>query len=291
MSSEQNGQLPRDNLVRAVHPGFEMREAEEGEGRTLVTRFAVYDQWSEINSLFEGHFLERFARGAFKKTMRERRDQLRILLNHGHDPQLGDKPIAAIEDLRDEDEGPFAEARLLDGLPELVMDGLRSGQYGASHRFSVVREEVVDDPDASPSNPHRLQERTIKEAKLYEFGPVTFPAYQGATAGVRSLTDHFILDELLRHPERSRLLDSALERLIKSAGTDVLAGKDPDPECDRNREDAPSTPDADREVTSDQERRANDQEPKPLVLPSRAKRGGVLSSKEEDGSWRPLRLP
>jgi hypothetical protein len=31
-----------------------------------------------------------------------------------------------------------------------------------------------------------LPERTIKELRLFEFGPVTFPAYQSATAGVRS---------------------------------------------------------------------------------------------------------
>jgi len=29
-----------------------------------------------------------------------------------------------------------------------------------------------------------LPERTIREAKLYEFGPVTFPTYAGATAGL-----------------------------------------------------------------------------------------------------------
>lgn len=259
MDVEQNG-LPRDNLIRAVRPGFELRdESDGGDGRTLVTRFAVYNQWTEINSLFEGHFLERFAVGAFKKTMRERFAQLRVLLNHGHDPQLGDKPISTIEDLRDEDEGPVHEGRLLDGLPELVVDGLRSGLYGASHRFSVVREEVVDEPKASAYNPKGIPERTIKEAKLYEFGPVTFPAYEGASAGVRSLTDRYILDEVLRHPERTRLLDDAVEQLIRTAGADLLAGvtKDPDPERDRAEEqdDAPSTSDAGDEPTSEQERR------------------------------------
>ena len=258
MDAEQNGGPPRDNLVRAVHPGFEMRDTDEGDGQTFFSRFAVYNQWTEINSIFEGRFLERFAPGAFKKSMRDRFAQIRVLLNHGHDPQLGDKPIVELNDLRDEQEGPVGEGRLLDGLPELVVDGLRAGQYGASHRFSVVRESVVQEPKASAYNPNQLPERTITEAKLYEFGPVTFPAYEGASAGVRSLTDHFILDELLRHPKRSTVIDAALERLLKTAGTEVLVpAKDPDPNVtDRDTADAPSTPDAaESHRTSEPERR------------------------------------
>ena len=40
--------------------------------------------------------MERFAPGAWKKTLREQRDQMRVLFQHGHDPELGDKPIAEI---------------------------------------------------------------------------------------------------------------------------------------------------------------------------------------------------
>jgi hypothetical protein len=31
-----------------------------------------------------------------------------------------------------------------------------------------------------------LREQTIREAKVMEFGPVTFPAYEGATAAARA---------------------------------------------------------------------------------------------------------
>ena len=39
---------------------------------------------------------------------------------------------------------------------------------------------------------------------MSEFGPVTFPAYQGATAGIRSMTDEFDLLDMSRSMERLR---------------------------------------------------------------------------------------
>jgi len=70
-------------------------ERSDDDGRPPILRghFAVFDEWTEINSLFEGRFLERFAPGAFQKTLRENK-RLRVLFQHGHDPELGDKPIA-----------------------------------------------------------------------------------------------------------------------------------------------------------------------------------------------------
>jgi phage head maturation protease len=55
-----------------------------------------------------------------------------------------------------------------------------------------VRENIDKTTQASSYNPTGLPERTITEAKVMEFGPVTFPAYEGATAGVRSLTDWYL---------------------------------------------------------------------------------------------------
>jgi HK97 family phage prohead protease len=163
----------------------------QGEGRTLTGHFAVFNRFTEINSWFEGRFLERIAPGAFLRTMVQDRGQMRILLNHGRDPALGSKPIAAIATLREDDFGAYYEAPLFDSVDALVVEGLRAGQYGASFRFQVLREEIVQEPDASDYNPTALPERTIKEAKVAEFGPVTWGAYSEATAGLRSLTDWY----------------------------------------------------------------------------------------------------
>ena len=67
------------------------------------------------------------------------------------------------------------------------MDGpSRAGLYGSSFRFTVTREQRSDHPARSEANPDAIPERTIREASVLELGPVTFPAYAGATSGVRS---------------------------------------------------------------------------------------------------------
>jgi HK97 family phage prohead protease len=148
--SEENSP-PRENLIRAVMPAVEYRDApSEGDaGPVLFGHFARFNEWTEIRSAWEGNFMERFVPRAFTKTLSERGNNLKVLFQHGQDPEVGDKPIAAINSVREDDEGAFYEARLFDGLPPLVLDGLRAGQYGASFRFSVVREEINDSPERS----------------------------------------------------------------------------------------------------------------------------------------------
>jgi phage head maturation protease len=56
----------------------------------------------------------------------------------------------------------------------------------------VVAEHLDKTAKASTYNPKGLPERTITEARVFEFGPVTYPAYAGASAGIRSLTDWYL---------------------------------------------------------------------------------------------------
>jgi HK97 family phage prohead protease len=184
------------DLYRSA-PAFAVRAADDDTGEvTLFGHFARFGEWTEINSAFEGHFMERIAPGAFKKTFSERTPK--VLFQHGRDPELGDKPIAEIKTLREDADGAFYEARLFDGLPPLIADGLRSGQYGASFGFMPVKQRVEEQPERSERNPDGIREVTITEIKLREFGPVTFPAYEGATAGIRSLTDDYLIERLVR---------------------------------------------------------------------------------------------
>ena len=130
--------------------------------------------------------------GAVKKTIAEGRDKIRVLFQHGKDI-LGQQILGTIQRLEEEDQGAGYDVELFEGLPPLLLNGLRAGQYGASHRFSVVKEEFVRKPGESEHNPKGLPERSLHEIRVREFGPVTFPAYAGATAGVRSITDEIKL--------------------------------------------------------------------------------------------------
>lgn len=159
---------------------------------TLAGYFAVFNQPVEINSYLEGNFIERIAPGAFNATFANDRAAMRCLFQHGMDPAAGDKPLGPIRTLREDARGPFYEVPLLDAhyVQELV-PGLEKGVYGASFCFRAIREELDERPGESPSNPKGLPERVLRELQVVEFGPVTFPAYPAATAGVRSLTDRY----------------------------------------------------------------------------------------------------
>lgn len=199
---------PRENLVRAVFPGTELRANEDGS-RTLHGQFSVFNEWAEISSAWEGRFMERIAPGAFSKTIAENRNSIKVLYDHGHDPSIGNKPLGPIRSLQESDTGADYEVDLLDtSYNRDLIPALEAGLLGASFRMKVMRENYDKKVEESEHNPLGLPERTIQEIRLYEFGPVTFPAYEGATAGVRSLTDDWILRHLFAEPER-------LERVLE----------------------------------------------------------------------------
>jgi HK97 family phage prohead protease len=174
-------------IERSYAQGVSLRA--DGEGRTLTGHFAVFDTWTTIDS-WEGRFLERLAPGSLSRTLVEDRARMRVLLEHGRDPQVGNKPLGSIRSLFEDTIGAFYEVDLLDTqyVRELI-PGLLAGVFGASFRFSVTEAGEAWDhhPTRSAHNPEAIPERTITQAKVFEFGPVTFGAYVQATAGVRSL--------------------------------------------------------------------------------------------------------
>lgn len=220
----------RDNLVRAVHPGVEWREADreqdDGAIGVLSGHFSVFDSWYEVRSSWEGNFLEKVAPGAFRKTFQENREKIRVLYDHGHDPSVGNKPLGPLRELREDDTGGFYEVPLLDtSYNRDLLPALKAGLLGASFRFQVVRDDKVDDPGESEHNPRGIPERTIKEARVFELGPVTFPASHAASAGVRSMTDEYMIRSFLEDPETLRdLLLSFLP-----AAAEEQAGEDEAP--------------------------------------------------------------
>lgn len=216
------------DIVRALRPAPTVRAAADDASPVLAGHFSVFDTWYEINSLWEGNFLERTVRGAFAQTIAEDRDRMRVTFNHGHDV-LGDQVLGSIDDLREDTTGAAYEVGLFDGIPQLIMAGLRAGVYGSSFRFRVREDSWNNEPGASDHNPKGLPERTILNVQVSEFGAVTFPANPDATAGVRSLTDQYYEQLRARDPGAFAAAERAAKTSIgrpdaRSAGGD---GHDP----------------------------------------------------------------
>ena len=214
---------------------------------TMVGHFSLFDEWYEINSWFEGHFLERISPGAFKRTIKNRSGEspIRVLLEHGFDPTVGDKPLGVPRTLEERDGGGYAETPLLDtSYNRDLAPALAAGAYGQSFRFQVLRDEWDEEPEPSDANPKGLPERTIKEVRLVEFGPTVFPASPATngSTGLRSTTDEFY--ERLRRRDPGAY-DQALarSRSLRAPQTPdaapAAAGPSEDPQT-RHSEDPPA---------------------------------------------------
>lgn len=212
--------LPNLEVVRAVSSTVRAKEPDaDGKMPTMEVRFSAFDRWYEIDSAWEGNFLERTEKGAFAKTIAESRSQIKSLFNHGFDPQIGQKVLGKVTNLREESDSPVGDVALFDtSYNRDLLPGLQAGEYGSSMRMRVVKEEWNDLPGVSEHNPKGIPERTIKEVRLFEFGPVTFPANPDSSASVRSMTDEYYAELRSRDPERVAELVRSRESLIALRG-------------------------------------------------------------------------
>jgi len=188
-------EAPRDNLTRSV-PFSLTRQTDDGDGLTLEGYAAVFNETTSIDS-WEGEFDEQIAPGAFRKTLKERTPVLQF--DHGSHPMVGQIPIGAVDEIREDRRGLFVRGVLHDNwLIQPVRDAIASGSIaGMSFRFGVVKDEW--DHDAEPPL------RTLHEVRLHEVSPVVWPAYEATTVGVRSK-----VREVLDDPEARAELARAL---------------------------------------------------------------------------------
>lgn len=182
---------------------FELRDAEDGDGLTLEGYAAVFNSPTRIDS-WEGVFDEDIAPGAFKKSLDERTPVLQF--DHGKHPFVGSIPIGSFESIREDKHGLPVRARLHDNsLVQPVRDAIRSKAIpGMSFRFSVDEDEWRDADGnlltgrdiaralerADRANPDSIPKRTLRQVKLFELGPVVFPAYADTSVGVRDQSSH-----------------------------------------------------------------------------------------------------
>lgn len=218
--------IPELTVVRTTLLPCEVRAGDDVETDSLgelVTRFSPFNSWYRIDSYWEGSFLERSVPGAFKRTIASHNAAQRVdahsiktMFNHGMDMQIGSKLLGDVIDAREDDDSPVTITRLWDtSYNRDLLPGLRSGAYGSSFMFRVVKDEWNNEPGVSDHNPDGLPERTLKEVRVPEAGPVTWPANPAASAGMRCLsaTDDYYEHLARRDPERVAEMRNQLSAL------------------------------------------------------------------------------
>jgi HK97 family phage prohead protease len=166
---------------RAV--AFDLRDDSHGDGFTLEGYAAVFNSPTLIND-WDGEYEETIAPGAFKRTIAGGSPVLQF--DHGQHPVLGSIPIGSIQTLSEDSRGLFVRARLFDNwMTEPVRQAIDARAIdGMSFRFQVPQgKDMWTEPEAVGG----LRTRLIREVRLFELGPVVFPAYRDTTVALRSL--------------------------------------------------------------------------------------------------------
>lgn len=204
-------------------PGTTDPVQEDGSLGRLWVRFSPFNTPYEINSFWEGRFIEHTEPGAFKKTISESKRSdgtfsTKVLFNHGGDFNIGDKPLGVPDQMAeinsDGYHGPELQAPLLNtSYNRDLLPGLEARAYGSSFMFEVIRESWNNEPEPSDANPEGLPERSVQEVRLFEAGPVTWPASPTASAGMRSrcLTDGWMERLAARNQDRYQTLVRSYE--------------------------------------------------------------------------------
>lgn len=208
-------QIQRERVMVEVTPveprtegsGVEFRQT-TGELRAQPDgRFAGYA--AVFNSPSEPlPFVERIAPGAFERSLRNRKRDVRLYVNHNSDMVLASRRSGTLN-LSEDDRGLLVDAELpntsyANDLRELMATGVVDRM---SFGFSVVRGGDKWSEDGS--------ERTLTQVSLHEVSVVTgFPAYEQTSAALRSL-------ERLSHRTRLDVDDVAEVLSALADGEDV----------------------------------------------------------------------
>lgn len=168
-------------------PGVIEARADDG-GMTITGHASVFDEPYELWG-----FREQVSRGAFKKSLKEA--DVAALWNHDPNVILGRNKSGSLR-LTEDERGLYYEVDLPDtqAARDLYTLIQRGDVYQSSFAFEVVKESW-DYPKGEAKD---LPLRTIKEVRLYDVSPVTYPASPSTDVdvarAVRSLAEAMGVD-------------------------------------------------------------------------------------------------
>jgi len=221
--------------VSAAPSYVRSEDTEDGDEKkslgVLSGHFSRFNDAYRIDDWWEGSFMERVAPGAFKDTFKRNGTNIKVMFEHGYDPQIGKKTLGKLRKIEEDKEGGYYEAELYNtSYNRDLEEPLRAGDYGASFRFRILRQEIDEDPERTSWNPDGLPVRTILEADVMEVGPVVWGANPNATASVRSATDYYrppnLAREGLQHNEVREAKTEIAKEIPQEAESAVEATDD-----------------------------------------------------------------
>ena len=146
----------------------------EDEGKKIVGYAAKFN---DLAPEYFG-FREKIAEGAFTKTIQEA--DVRALFNHNPDMVLGRNKSGTLT-LKEDKTGLFYEITPPDtSFARDLKESISRGDISqSSFGFNIVKDEWVEDENKGLI-------RTIKEVKLFDVSPVTYPWYPTTESSLRN---------------------------------------------------------------------------------------------------------
>lgn len=177
-----------------------------------------------------GQFVERICAGAFKRALK-RNDDVRILLNHDWDKDLGGTRDGNLE-LEEDNIGLHARATITD--PDVIEDARRGNLVGWSFGFDDTPDGVIETRDEDTGLPLRR----VKDLELYEVSLLNrskTPAYAGTLVNVRAEDDKHILVGSDFEPDNIETLDESTQEALSEIRSEIREesqeeNKEPDAE-------------------------------------------------------------
>lgn len=243
-------------IYRISTPSALIFRDEDGE-QTVEGVVVPYGQWSEVDSVIEGHFMERFAAGSLRKSFSEGFARMKGYFEHGRSKLFDRTPIMELREAWETGEAAYFRANLLRGLPEWMVDGLRRGVYGVSLGAEEVKTDTVRFPKRSAHNPQGLEERTYRELRGYDISLTPAPHYQEATVMLRSITDDIAVKELLKDP------DALVELLRRATEAEPPHSVPEAPEGEAAEPEETAEPEAEAAPAEEQVAEETEAEPEP----------------------------
>lgn len=161
---------------------LELRSSEDGSPERIVGHAAVFGK----RSVDLGGFTEEIEPGAFANAISEG-DDVRALWNHDANLVMGRTPTTLR--LAEDDEGLKVEIEL-DGAPDHVRDLTKSIKRGDVSQMSFAFSLRSSDGDSWHEEEGGAMLRTLKDLRLFDVSPVTYPAYPDTDVAARSLDQY-----------------------------------------------------------------------------------------------------